>query len=420
MCTAFSGSTGYKKMAGTKKNQRNKPFQTFSLRHLDVTLIALIVILNCIGIAAIGSAEPSLQTRQAQGMLAGIVLMLFLSAVDYRRIVRFGWLWYIAAIVGLSLVFTPLGVARDSAYRWINVGMQLQPSELAKILLILFYAKFIMTYKSRVRQYVWVILGFAFAVPPLLLIYEEPDLSTMIMVFVIIAAILFVSGLSMKFVAAVFAIAVPALIIVVTMVEQGTADFLTTYQQNRILAWLHPEDYSTTTAYQTMNSIMAIGSGQLTGKGYNTNEISSLLNSGYISESQTDFIFTVIGEEFGFIGSVAVVILLALIAIRCYLIARTAKDEAGTIIAVGMGTWIGFQGFLNIAVATGVFPNTGIPLPFVSYGLTSLLSLYMGVGFVLNVRMQTFRKPQAEGMLRFYQDQDSDRQQLGAAVRPLL
>ena len=384
-----------------KKNTRNKPFQTFSARHLDFILIGLIVILNIIGIAAIGSAEPTLQTRQAQGMAAGLVLMLLLSAIDYKRIVRFGWLWYAAAIVGLALVFSPLGVARDSAYRWINVGMQLQPSELAKILLILFYAKFIMTYKNRMKQYVWVGLCLAAAIPPLYLIYEEPDLSTMIMVFVIIAAILFVSGLSMKLVIAVVAVAVPAVVIVVTMVEQGTADFLTSYQQNRILAWLHPEDYSTTTAYQTMNSIMAIGSGQLTGKGYNTNEISSLLNSGYISESQTDFIFTVIGEEFGFIGSVTVVILLALIAIRCYMIARTAKDEAGTIIAAGMGTWIGFQGFLNIAVATGVFPNTGIPLPFVSYGLTSLLSLYMGVGFVLNVRMQSMQKKPGEGIIRF-------------------
>ena len=390
-----------KVLINMKKNTRNKPFQTFSARHLDFTLIGLIVILNIIGIAAIGSAEPSLQTRQAQGMAVGLVLMLLLSAMDYKKIVRFGWLWYAAAIAGLALVFSPLGVARDSAYRWINVGMQLQPSELAKILLILFYAKFIMTYKNRMKQYVWVGLCLAAAIPPLYLIYEEPDLSTMIMVFVIIAAILFVSGLSMKLVVAVLAVAVPAVVSVVTMVEQGTADFLTTYQQNRILAWLHPEDYSTTTAYQTMNSIMAIGSGQLMGKGYNTNEISSLLNSGYISESQTDFIFTVIGEEFGFIGSVVVVILLALIAIRCYLIARTAQDEAGTIIATGMGTWIGFQGFLNIAVATGVFPNTGIPLPFVSYGLTSLLSLYMGVGFVLNVRMQSMQKKPGEGVIRF-------------------
>lgn len=377
---------------------KTKWFQTFSIRHLDFTLIILIIILNSIGVVAIGSAEPTLQNRQLQGMIAGIIIMLFLSSLDYRKVIKPGWIYYIISIVLLALVFTPLGVARDEAYRWINVGIQLQPSELAKILLILFYAKFIMTYKSRMKQYAWVILSLLLAIPPLLLIYEEPDLSTMIMVVVILAGILFVSGLSMRFVIIILIVTIPTVIFLINLVVQGNADFLTEYQQNRILAWLHPEDYSSTTAYQTMNSIMAIGSGQLTGKGYNTNEISSLLNSGYISESQTDFIFTVIGEEFGFIGSSTVVILLVLITIRCYLIARSAKDLAGTIIAAGMGTWIGFQGFLNIAVATGIFPNTGIPLPFVSYGLTNLICLYMGVGCVLNVRMQSAQKTTGEGI----------------------
>ena len=377
---------------------KHKLFQTFSLKHLDFVLIILIVVLNAFGIVAIGSAEPTLQLSQLQGMIVGLILMILLSSLDYKAVVRFGWYYYIIAIIALALVFTPLGVARDDALRWVDIGMTIQPSEVAKILLILFYAKFIMTYKSRMKQYVWVTICLLLAIPPLLLIYEEPDLSTMIMVVVIIAVILFVSGLSMKLVAGVLIIAVPAIVIVVSMVQQGTAEFLTEYQQNRILAWLHPEDYSTTTAYQTMNSIMAIGSGQLMGKGYNTNEISSLLNSGYISESQTDFIFTVIGEEFGFVGSSCIVILLALIAIRCFMIARAAKDIAGTIIAAGMGTWIGFQGFLNIAVATGIFPNTGIPLPFVSYGRTSLLCLYMGVGFVLNVRMQNVQKTTGEGI----------------------
>ena len=125
------------------------------------------------------------------------------------------------------------------------------------------------------------------------------------------------------------------------------------------------------------------------GKGYNTNEISSVLNGGFISESQTDFIFTVIGEEFGFVGACLVVGLILLIAIRCFMISRRATTKAGEIIAAGVGAWIGFQGFLNMGVATGVMPNTGIPLPFVSYGLTSLISVYAGIGFVLNVRLQS-------------------------------
>ena len=134
---------------------------------------------------------------------------------------------------------------------------------------------------------------------------------------------------------------------------------------------------------------MAIGSGQLYGKGYNTNEISSVLNSGFISESQTDFIYTVIGEEFGFVGACIVVALILLISVRCFMISMRARTVSGQIIAAGVGGWIGFQGFLNMGVATGVMPNTGIPLPFVSYGLTSLWCLYGGIGFVLNVRLQS-------------------------------
>ena len=170
---------------------------------------------------------------------------------------------------------------------------------------------------------------------------------------------------------------------------QGESSILHEYQQRRILAWLHPEDYANSDAYQTLNSMMAIGSGQLYGKGYNTNEISSVLNGGFISESPTDFIFTVIGEEFGFVGACIVIVLILAISIECFMISMRARNRAGEIIAAGVGAWIGFQGFINIGVATGVIPNTGIPLPFVSYGLTSLLSSYMGIGFVLNVRLQS-------------------------------
>lgn len=372
--------------------KRQRLFQTFDLRHLDFILVGLIVILNSIGIAAIGSAKHDLQSKQVYGMLLGLAVMLLLSSFDYKRVVRFHWIYYAVTIILLGLVFTPLGVNRDDATRWIDVGMTIQPSEFSKILLILFYAKFIMTYKVRMKKVMWIVASLVLALPPVFLIYKEPDLSTTIMVCLIIAVILFVCGLSYRFVAAVLVVTVPSVILFINFVIQDGSTLLSDYQRGRILAWLHPEDYADTIAYQTMNSIMAIGSGQLMGKGYNTNEISSLLNSGYISESQTDFIFTVIGEEFGFIGSSIVVILLLLITLRIYSIARSAKDTAGAVIAAGVGTWIGFQGFLNIGVTTGVLPNTGIPLPFVSYGLTSLISLYIGVGFVLNVRMQNMQR----------------------------
>ncbi len=143
-----------------------------------------------------------------------------------------------------------------------------------------------------------------------------------------------------------------------------------------------------------MNSIMAIGSGQLDGKGYKNNEITSVKNGNFISEAQTDFIFAVIGEEFGFKGCVVVIVLLKAIALECVSIARRAKDLAGRIIAAGMGGLIAFQGFFNIGVATFILPNTGLPLPFVSYGLTSLMSLFIGMGFVMNVRLQARRNIQ--------------------------
>ena len=154
------------------------------------------------------------------------------------------------------------------------------------------------------------------------------------------------------------------------------------------MAFFDPATYADTEAYQQLNSVIAIGSGQLWGKGLNNTDIASVKNGNFLPESQTDFIFAVIGEELGFVGSAVVILLLILIAMRCVSIARVAKDTAGMVIAAGMGSLIGIQGFMNIAVATMMMPNTGLPLPFVSYGLSSLVSMYIGIGFVLNVGLQ--------------------------------
>ena len=154
------------------------------------------------------------------------------------------------------------------------------------------------------------------------------------------------------------------------------------------MAFVSPEEYADKEAYQQLNSIMAIGSGQLNGKGYMNNEITSVKNGKFLSEENTDFIFAVIGEEFGFKGCVLVIGLLMGIAIECIGVARRAKDLSGKIIAASMGGLIAFQGFFNIGVATFILPNTGLPLPFVSYGITSIWSLFAGMGFVMNIRLQ--------------------------------
>jgi rod shape determining protein RodA len=228
----------------------------------------------------------------------------------------------------------------------------------------------------------------ALVLVPLLLVFKEPDLSASIMIVVTFCIMIFVGGLNYKTVILVLATVIPIVIggLVFILNEKNT--ILEGYQVLRIRAWLDPEKYADAEAYQQINSITAIGSGQLFGKGLNNNVIASVKNGNFISEPQTDFIFAVIGEELGFIGSAAVIILLLLIAIECFIIAHRSKDLSGAIIADAVGCLICIQGFMNIAVATGLLPNTGIPLPFVSYGLTSLVSLYMGIGVVLNVGLQ--------------------------------
>jgi rod shape determining protein RodA len=356
----------------------------------DFALAVMSIALTIIGIFAISSAQPTFVSKQIAGLAGGIFLMIFLSLLDYTFLIKLYIPFYLVNVALLALVKSPLGSSTNGAQRWINImGITFQPSETAKILLILFFAQFIMKYKDKVKYLGFVLICLVLLAVPLGLIASQPDLSTCIMVMTIFCCIMFIAGINWKIVAAVLMVSIPTVLFVIYNAVQGESSLLEPYQQRRILAWLHPEDYANSEAYQTINSMMAIGSGQLYGKGYNTNEISSVLNGGFISESQTDFIFTVIGEEFGFVGAFIVVLLILCISVKCFLISLKARDKAGEIIAAGVGAWIGFQGFINIGVATGVIPNTGIPLPFVSYGLTSLLSVYMGIGFVLNVRLQS-------------------------------
>lgn len=365
------------------------PLRTFSLRRFDFVLLVLSLSVTGFGILAIGSAESQLALRQLAGAAVSLLVLLFLSAFDYHVLLKLYVPIYVTMIILLISVLL-FGSTGGGAQRWVNIaGIRFQPSESAKLMLILFFSQFIMRHKDRMYSFSTIFFSILLILPPLYLVEEEPDLSTTIMLFVIYCVMMFVGGISWKLVISVFAVAIPTIAVGFNMVLQEGQQILDEYQQGRILAWLHPELYENSLAYQTMNSIMAIGSGQLMGKGYNTNRISSVLNSGYISESQTDFIFTVVGEEFGFLGSCLLIVLLILIAVRCLHIASKASDFCGCLLAAGVGCWIGFQSFMNIGVATGVLPNTGIPLPFVSYGLTSLVSLFAAIGIVLNVSMQS-------------------------------
>ncbi len=359
----------------------------YKLRNYNFRLVFYVVALTILGILVIGSAKESVQNKQTLGLFLGIIAMLCVSMMDYSFLLRFSWLYYIMNI-GLLVLVKVIGDDSNGATRWVEIeGLRFQPYEMAKIIIILFFAYFFMKHQEQLNTVKILGLSFILAGIPLVLIKEQPDLSTTIVTAVIFVSLLFIAGLSYKIVISVLAVSIPSFIIFISLILQPDQKILDGYQYKRIMAWLQPEKYADT-AYQQLNSKMAIGSGQLWGKGLNNSQITSVKNGNFISEPQTDFIFAIVGEELGFVGSVIVIVLLFLIILECILMARKAKDISGRLICCGMASLIGFQGFVNICVATGLMPNTGLPLPFVSYGLTSLVTLFLGIGFVLNVGLQ--------------------------------
>ncbi|MBR3509547.1 MAG: rod shape-determining protein RodA [Lachnospiraceae bacterium] len=364
-------------------------FDGINLRKYDLKLVIMTLTIAVIGIFAIGSAQESLQTKQMAGVIAGGVAMIVISFFNYSFLLKMNWLMYIANL-GLLLAVYFLGDDSHGAQRWFEIGsLRFQPSETSKILLILFFAQFIMKYREKLNTFKVITACVVLIVIPWSLIIIQPDLSTSILLIVVFCMIMFAAGLQYRIVFGILGVLVPAFLVVIYLVMTDKLPFVQSYQLDRINAWRYPEEYANSEAMQSLNSVMAIGSGQVEGKGYKNNEFTSVKNGDFISEAQTDFIFAVIGEEFGFRGSVVVIVLLTLISLECLSVARKAKDLAGTIIAAGMGVLIAFQSFINIGVATFLLPNTGLPLPFVSYGLTSLMSLFAGMGFVINVRMQS-------------------------------
>ena len=360
----------------------------YNLKNYKFGIVTLVGILSVLGILVVGSAKESLQSKQILGVIIGFTAMIVVSLIDYMWIMNFYWVLYALSIIMLAAVKL-FGENVNGATRWIKVGfIQFQPSELAKILLIIFFAKFLMEHEEGINDKFTLIKYAVLAGIPLALILIEPNLSTTICTALMICLMIYIAGLSYKFIGTVLIILVPIAVIFLSIVVQPNQKILKDYQQKRILAFIEPEKYESDEAYQQNNSEMAIGSGQLTGKGLNNNTTTSVKNGNYISEPQTDFIFAIIGEELGFVGCCIIIALLLLVVIQCILIGMRSRDLAGKIICSGVGGLIGFQSFINISVATNMLPNTGVPLPFISYGLTSLVSLYIGIGFVLNVGLQ--------------------------------
>ena len=363
----------------------------YKLRFYNFRLVIFLLAISIIGIVLVGTARDDLRDKQLLGVVMGLIIMVILSLMDYSWISNFQWIMYGANIV-LLLVVRLFGDSANGAARWIDFGfIRFQPTELAKIIIILFFARFFMDHEEDLNTPKTLGKALVLLAVPLFLIYEQPDMKNTLMLLAVFCILIYVAGLSYKIIGGVLLILIPLVIIFLSIVVQPDQKLIKDYQRDRIMAFLYSEneEYSDDIEQQN-NSKTAIASGELIGKKLSGNTDGASVNDGnFVSENQTDFIFAVAGEEYGFMGCCTIVFLLLAIAIECIRMGLRAKDLSGKIICCGMGSIVSLQSFLNICVATGIAPNTGTPLPFVSYGLTSLVSLYIGMGLVLNVGLQS-------------------------------
>lgn len=368
-----------------------------NIRYLNFRLILYAVVLSVIGILVVHSATANETTssvfsttfKQIAGAIGGIVLMAAVAFLDYHKLVKFSWIFYVLAIGSLLylLLFTN---AISGAKRWIHIPAfgTIQPSEFAKPALLLFLAFLIYKLDEKINKIYGLLLYLVLASPVLILVLREPDLSTSIVLFIMIVSVLFLGGLNYKWIIGILAVLVPVIVLFLIAVYQPGQGILNTFlkrhQIERINGFFFPENYPDI-VYQQNNSVMAIGSGGLFGKGLNNSSLESVKNGSFLSEEQCDFIFAVVGEELGFFGCIGVIVLLFLVVFECFRMAAVCTDKIGRIIAGTAGITIAMQSFINIGVATLILPNTGIPLPFISAGLSSLLGTFLMIGLVLNV-----------------------------------
>ena len=363
----------------------------YKLRFYNFRLIIFLLAISLIGVTLVGTAAENLKSKQFVGVILGLIIMVILSLMDYSWIMNFQWFMYGFNIIML-IVVRIAGSSANGAARWIGIGsFRFQPTELSKIILIVFFAKFFMDHEENLNTLKTLAASAGLLAVPLILILEQPDLKNSLTVIVIFCMMIYIAGLSYKIIGGALLISVPLLIIFLSIVVQPDQKLLKDYQRSRIMSFLYPEneEYSDNIEQQK-NSKTAIASGELVGKRISGDDSTASVNEGnFVSENQTDFIFAVAGEEYGFIGCTTIVLLLLAISFECIRMSLRAKDLSGKILCCGIGGLIALQSFINICVATGMAPNTGTPLPFVSYGLTSLVSLYIGMGLVLNVGLQS-------------------------------
>ena len=345
-------------------------FKKYQLRSYNFRLVILLIVTSVYGIAVINSADSSYTIKQCAGLLLSLFVMVVVSLIDYNWLLRFYWIMYALNFVLLVLVLA-LGSESKGAQRWINIGgFRFQPSELTKILLIMFTAKLISLYKDRLNTARFLIVLAVLLLVPIALILMQPNLSTTILLALILFTIIFCAGLSYRIMGIALLCIVPVTIILGIYISNPNQKLLKDYQRNRIMTFFDLKIMKMVLTSRNIPYRQSVRV-RLSGKGLNNDDPSSLNNAHYIAEGHTDFIFAVMGEELGFIGCCMAILLLSWIVIECIIAAVRAKDFAGRLICCGVAAQIGFQSALNIAVATQLLPNTGQPLPFFSYGLTS-------------------------------------------------
>jgi rod shape determining protein RodA len=362
-------------------------------RHVDLAMVGAVIALSGFGLLMVYSAtkvrladegaDPThyLQ-RQALFVALGLIVMTVVTLFDYRVYRDFAPLLYAATIGILLLVLSPLGAVHKGQQAAFDLGpFQLQPSEFAKVTLIVCVAAYVATARESNLSGRRVLTVLGVAGLPMGLIYLQPDLGTALVFGAILLALLLVAGVRGRHLAALL---VGVVLAVVLVVQLGV---LKQYQLDRLTSFLDPKADTARSAYNLDQSKNAIGSGGFTGKGLFHG---SQTNLSYVPEQHTDFIFTAVGEQFGFLGSALLLVLFAIVVWRTWRAAALARDVAGTLMCVGVLAMLTFQIFENMGMTMGIMPITGIPLPFMSYGGSSSLATFAGIGLVLNVHMRRF------------------------------
>ncbi|HEX8008553.1 MAG TPA: FtsW/RodA/SpoVE family cell cycle protein [Trebonia sp.] len=362
------------------------------LRQLDWLLIGVTVGLTVFGTVLVWAAtEPILRgaglnpysylQKQVMWVVLGVTLMFVVSAMDYRRLRAFTPAIYAVALLLLLAVLTPLGASVNGAKAWIAVpgGFQIEPSEFAKLALVLSTAALLSQHRSRNGRATMADVGMAaLAAAPLIALVEgEPALGVMLVLVFALAGMVVVSGIRLYWVGGMAAAAAAGIYAV------SALHLLRSYQLTRLTAFLHPQNDLSGAGYNGLQAKIAVGSGGMYGQGLFRG---TFTGGSFVPSVQTDFIFTVAGEELGFVGCAVLISLIGILIFRAIQVAQRADDMFGMLVATGVAVWFLFQSFVNIGMTIGIMPITGLPLPFVSYGGSAILADMIAVGFLQSAR----------------------------------